>query len=64
MPELVRRLNDRFAAGDKLTVDRRTLGDVVGATGGSLGNLVGSATGSIITLPTYLLTLPLRAIGR
>lgn len=63
LPEFAARLRDRFKAGNSLTVDRRTLSDVAGDAGGSMGSLVGATAGAMVTLPTYLLTLPLKALG-
>lgn len=63
-PDFVQNLRRRLAAGDELTTgDEPGLTSQAGALGSSIGGLIGTTAGIAITLPTAILTAPLRAIG-
>lgn len=63
LPEFVTRLSERLRHGDQLATGRDSFSDTARGVGQGLGDLVGSTAGAVVTLPAYLLTLPLRAVG-
>lgn len=63
LPDFVNRLGDRLKHGDRLTTARGSFAETARGLTGSFGSLVGSTAGAVVTLPGYLLTLPIRAVG-
>ena len=63
LPQFVNRLGDRLRRGDQLVTARSSLSETARGLTGSFGSLVGSTAGAVVTLPAYLLTLPIRAVG-
>ncbi|PIO98939.1 Lipoprotein [uncultured Pleomorphomonas sp.] len=63
LPDFVSRLGERLRRGDQLATGRGSLSETTRGLGDSLGSLVGNTAGAVITLPAYLLTLPIRAVG-
>ena len=63
LPDFVSRLGDRLRRGDRLATARGSFSETARGLTGSFGNLVGNTAGAVVTLPAYLLTLPIRAVG-
>lgn len=63
LPDFVNRLGDRLRRGDQLATARGSFSETARGLTGSFGSLVGNTAGAVVTLPAYLLTLPIRAVG-
>ncbi len=64
LPDFVNRLGDRLKQGDRLATGNGSLTETAQGLTGSFGTLVGNTAGAVVTLPAYLLTLPVRAVSR
>ena len=64
LPDFVNKLGDRLRRGDRLATAQGSFTETARGLTGSLGNLVGTTAGAVVTLPAYLLTLPVRAVSR
>lgn len=64
LPAFVSRLGDRLRQGDQLASAQGSFAETARGLGGSFGSLVGNTAGAVVTLPAYLLTLPVRALQR
>lgn len=63
LPEFVNRIGERLRHGDRLATGRSSLSESARSLTGSFGSLLGTTAGAVVTLPAYLLTLPVRAVG-
>lgn len=64
LPDFVNKLGDRLRRGDRLATAQGSFTETARGLTGSLGSLVGTTAGAVVTLPAYLLTLPVRAVSR
>jgi esterase/lipase superfamily enzyme len=64
LPEFAKRIGDRLKRGDRLATARGSVSETARSLTDSFGSLVGTTAGAVVTLPAYLLTLPVRAVSR
>ncbi|MBS1167305.1 MAG: hypothetical protein H6R00_3330 [Proteobacteria bacterium] len=63
LPDFVNRIGERLRHGDRLATGRSSLSETARNLTGSFGSVVSNTAGAVVTLPAYLLTLPVRAVG-